>query len=195
MGRPPIHAVAPVDAELPKRSGFISAVLDFGKNSSKHDAAIGNCLAGRRNSMTRIFSRWNEGNGFAFLEQDSASSRRWVHRISLLAEEARRGSSAAYGSFKETLVARHRRLGALIVSMTRAQCLDLLAVYLARREVGYLQGERRGGPGLPLPFVPCLKHRRLDKSPEIYEHFLSKTRSRSGAWRRIARRRTTRGPT
>jgi len=180
------HAVAPV-MRIAQTFGFHLAVLDIRQNSSKHDAAIEQLLQAAGFHDTH-FSRWNEEKRVAFLEQELASSRPMVHPDFSAGEEA----DAVLGALR--VVKEHSMahgidgLGALIVSMTR-NASDLLAVYLLAREVGLLQPSAEG-PVCPLPVVPLFETiDDLDKSPEIYEHFLSNSiTQRSMA--AIARRRT-----
>ncbi len=181
-----VHAVAPL-MRITQTFGFHLAVLDIRQNSSKHDIAIEQLLHAAGFQDTN-FSRWDEAKRIEFLDQELRSSRPMVHPDFSAGAEA----EAVLGALR--VVKEHSQaygidgLGALIVSMTR-NASDLLAVYLLAREVGLLQPTDEG-PVCPLPVVPLFETiDDLDRSPGIYETFLSHPiTQRSMA--AIARRRT-----
>ncbi|MCM2372116.1 phosphoenolpyruvate carboxylase [Aporhodopirellula aestuarii] len=164
------HAVAPL-MRITQTFGFHLAVLDIRQNSSKHDIAIEQLLQAAGFQDTN-FSRWDEAKRIEFLQNELASSRPMVHPDFAAGAEA----EAVLGALR--VVKEHSQaygidgLGALIVSMTR-NTSDLLAVYLLAREVGLLQPTDEG-PICPLPVVPLFETiDDLERSPGIYEAFLS----------------------
>ncbi len=151
--------------------GFHLAVLDIRQNSATHDLAIEQLLSAAGLGETD-YSRWSEEKRLEFLDLELRSQRPFL----LAGRSAGKEADAVLGAL--SVVQQHAQaygldgLGALIVSMTRRPS-DLLAVYLLAREIGLLW-DAPEGTVCPLPVVPLFETiEDLERSPEIYERFLS----------------------
>ncbi len=135
--------------------GFHLAVLDIRQNSAFHDLAMAQLLEAAGVEDGSGFPNWPEDKRVAFLTEELASPRPFLHIDQRIGDEA----DAVRDCFR--VFVRHRReggrgTGALIVSMTR-QLSDLLVVHFFAREAGLMETDADGNRVCPLPVVPLFE--------------------------------------
>jgi len=141
---------------LVRAFGFHLAVLDIRQNSAFHDRALSQLLVAAGIADGADFPTWDEARRVAFLGDELASPRPFVHD----GEEAGPEAASVLGCLRVVAERVRERgtdgLGALIVSMTRGLS-DLLVITLLAREAGLLHVD----PGEPavcrLPVVPLFE--------------------------------------
>lgn len=178
-------AIRPIRHKL-EMFGFHLATLDIRQNSEYHDKAISQLLTAAGIEDGENYAEWPEEKRLAFLNEELASTRPFLH------DDLRVGTEADDVLDTYRVLVRHRKdwgtngLGALIVSMTR-QLSDLLGVYLLAREAG-LMDLTPEGLVCPLQVVPLFETMDdLDRSPGILrsylEHPLSRRSQASGSFK------------